>query len=174
MAELLFGCGNNRVKRLRVINEDWSDLVTLDNDPNCGADVEHDLERMPYPFPDEKFDEIHAYHVLEHTGAQGDWRFFFAQWEEFYRLLKPNGMFCGIVPAPSSAWVWGDPGHKRVIQPETFVFLNQPQYTAQVGKTAMCDYRRVFRGDFDLTMSSIQGDEFFFGLRAVKPSRIST
>ena len=29
------------------------------------------------PFGDDAFDEIHAYEVLEHTGRQGDWRFFF-------------------------------------------------------------------------------------------------
>lgn len=178
MAELLAGCGNHRDKLLRAPDRsaEWTDLVTLDIDPNCGADVEWDLERLPLPFPDERFDEIHLYHTLEHTGRQGDYRFFFAQWADFWRLLKPGGIFCGIVPAPGSVWVFGDPGHTRSFSPEVLTYLNQPEYDKQVGKTAFADYRHVYRADFDLLGSGViaeDPDQFFFVLQAVKPSRIS-
>ncbi len=180
MAELLIGCGNHREKLLYRPGEGaWTDLTTLDHDPNCGADVEWDLMRMPLPVKDEQFDEIHAYHVLEHTGQQGDYRFFFAQWEEFYRILKPGGLFCGAVPAISSPWIFADPGHTRVIPAETFTFLNQQQYTDQVGVTALADYRRFYRGDFEAAFREQRngeggsGDQFYFILQAVKPSRIS-
>jgi len=177
--ELLIGCGNRRDKLLyRPGEQDWTALTTLDNDPNCGADVEWDLERMPLPFVDNSFDEIHAYHVLEHQGRMGDWRFFFAQWEEFYRILKPNGLFCGVVPSVTSAWLFADPGHTRVIVPETFTFLDQSEYTRQVGFTALADYRRVYRGDFTPAFSENRvgdnGDhQFYWIMQAVKPSRIS-
>ncbi len=178
MAELLIGCGNHRTKLIRVPDgpDSWSDLVTLDSDPNCGADHEWDLERLPLPFAAESFDEIHAYHVLEHTGRQGDYRFFFAQWSDFWRILKPGGHFFGIVPSSDSVWVFGDPGHCRVIRPEMMTFLCQPEYDAQVGKTAFCDYRHVYRADFDLIGTGLfenDKDQTFFALKAVKPSRIS-
>lgn len=65
MAELLIGCGNKREKvLLQAGNEAFSDLTTLDIDPNSGADVLHDLNVTPYPFETDQFSEIHAYEVL--------------------------------------------------------------------------------------------------------------
>ncbi len=179
MAELLIGCGNRRDKLLYRPGESaWEKLTTLDLDPNCGADVEWDLERMPLPFEDNAFDEIHAYHTLEHTGHMGDYRFFFAQFSEFWRLLKPGGLFCGVVPAVSSAWLFADPGHTRIIVAETFTFLDQSAYTLQVGTTALADYRRLYRADFSPVFSEQRtgedGDhQFYFILQAEKPSRVS-
>lgn len=171
-AELLIGCGSNRVKKLRENGKDWDGLVTLDMNPAHKPDVVHDLEQMPLPFGDESFDEIHAYDVLEHTGQQGDWRFFFAQWMEFWRLLRPNGIFFGISPQATSPWAWGDPGHTRLIMPESMLFLQQPQYV-QVGITPMTDYRFCFKGDFELAYSELADDQSYrFALRAIKPSRI--
>lgn len=178
--ELLLGCGNSRTKAIVAealgVMPGWHSLVTLDNDPNCGADVEHDLSRPErLPFSDDHFDEIHAYHVLEHFGSQGDYQFFFWQWTEFWRILKPGGKFCGITPAPKSIWAYGDPGHCRVIEPAVFTFLNQEEYTKQVGNTAMADYRRFFRGDFVMQAMtpSADGEENYWVLEAIKPSRIS-
>lgn len=178
MAELLIGCGNHREKLVATPNgKDWSELTTLDLDPNCGADVEWDLMRLPLPFAGGDFDEIHAYHTLEHTGAQGDYRWFFAQWSEFWRLLKPDGLFVGIVPAPGSPWVFGDPGHTRFLPPEVFTFLDQEEYTKQVGVTAFADYRYVYRADFKLVHREIrdpgESGQLIFVLQAVKPSRIA-
>ena len=175
MAELLIGCGNHRNKVLHEPGkEGWVALTTLDLDPNCGADVEWDLERMPLPFPDEKFDEIHAYHVLEHTGRQGDYRFFFAQFSEFWRLLTPGGLLCLILPTLDGPWAFGDPGHTRVLPPQIFTFLNQDEYEKQVGITALADYRHVYRADFEQVFEHrIDADQHAFILKAGKPSRCS-
>ena len=171
---LLIGAGLSRRKLADIDGrEGWGNLTTLDINPAHAPDVVHDLNALPLPFYDEAFDEIHAYEVLEHCGTQGDWRYFFAQWSDFYRLLKPGGVFMGTVPAPGSAWVWGDPSHTRFVPPESLVFLNQPAYTAQVGITPMSDFRHVYRADFDVLHSQIAGDTFAFVLRAVKPSRIA-
>jgi SAM-dependent methyltransferase len=176
MAELLLGCGNHREKILRVPDGSsaWTDLTTVDIDPNCGADIEWNLENLPLPFDTESMDEIHAYHTLEHVGRQGDARFFFAQFSDFWRILKPGGVFCGIVPAPGSGWVFGDPGHARFLPPEVLTFLDQTEYDRQVGVTAFADYRYLYRADFETLMAHpIDPDQLAFVLRAVKPSRIS-
>lgn len=151
MAELLIGCGNARQKVLSIAGrEAWTDLVTMDMMPDCGADVVHDLEVFPYPFADDQFEEIHAKCVLEHIGRQGDWRFWFAQWTEFARIMKDGAYFFGEVPCADSPWAWGDPSHTRIITLDQFVFLSQQAYRDGVGKTSMSDFRSVYKADFTL------------------------
>lgn len=175
MSELLLGCGASRIKKLALPGrENWSGLVTLDFVDVHKPDVVHDIGKLPLPFDDNSFDEIHAYEVMEHVGQQGDWRFFFAQWADIWRVLKPGGHFLGTSPHYASAWAWGDPGHTRVLSAECFVFLHQPAYTQQVGKTPMTDYRFCFQADFDLVHSVVNpAQQFEYGLQAVKPSRIT-
>jgi SAM-dependent methyltransferase len=174
MKELLIGAGSNHDRRVQVGGrEGWQDLLTLDINPAHKPDVVWDLANLPLPFLDNSFDEIHAYEVLEHVGQQGDWRFFFDQFADFWRILKPEGILAGMCPAWNSVWAWGDPSHTRVIQPEQFAFLNQRQYTVQVGKTAMSDFRHCYRADFEPTYLNTVDGTFSFVLQAIKPSRIS-
>lgn len=174
MSELLLGCGSSRAKQLMCGGRsEWAALTTLDHNADHRPDVVHDLESLPLPFDDDSFDEIHAYCVLEHLGRQGDWRFFFAQWSDFWRILRPAGLFFGICPAASSSWAWGDPSHSRIIGPECLTFLCQPAYE-QVGRTPMSDFRFVYKADFDIIHQRTAGDHFEFALKAVKPSRVTS
>jgi hypothetical protein len=171
--ELLLGCGSNRDKRIHLGNKEWSNLVTLDFNADHSPDVVHDISKFPLPFQSDTFDEIHAYEVMEHVGTQGDWRFFFDQWSDLWRIMKHGALFYGTSPAPDSVWAWGDPGHTRVLCPQNMIFLNQPSYTDQVGKTPMSDYRFVYQADFDLMHCANEGETFIYILRAIKPSRCS-
>ena len=168
--ELLIGCGNSRQKRMHPegASAEWSNLITLDFSEDCRPDVVHDLEDLPYPFEDNSFDEIHAYEVLEHTGNQGDWKFFFDQFSELHRILKPDGCLYASVPNWQSIWAWGDPSHKRVLSPASLVFLNQAQYQQQVGKTAMTDYRSYWAKNFDIDYQKYEENSFLFVLKAKK------
>jgi SAM-dependent methyltransferase len=149
--ELLLGCGSTRDRRIAIGDRsEWTELVTLDNNPEHDPDIVHDLEDLPYPFPDNTFSEIHAYEVLEHLGRQGDWKGFFAQFSELWRILKPDGVLAATCPSYRSMWAWGDPSHTRVLTSGTLVFLSQAQYALQVGKTAMSDFRFCYRADFEL------------------------
>jgi len=151
--DLLIGCGRSRVKQLGINGrETWKDLVTLDLEPI--ADVVHDLNTLPLPFKDQQFAEIHAYDVLEHTGRQGDWRFFFDQWAEFYRILEPDGFFFGIVPYYTSLWAWGDPSHTRIITCEQLQFLSQRFYD-KVDGCNMSDFRHYWKHDFELVQADV-------------------
>jgi SAM-dependent methyltransferase len=169
--ELLLGCGNNRDKKVSIpdIPQDWSgDLITLDWDDACRPDVLHNLNMLPYPFDDNMFDEVHAYDTLEHCGTQGDFRFFFDQFSEIHRILKPGGYLIGLCPNWDSPWAWGDPGHTRLISKESLAFLSQASYEDQVGKTAMTDYRSCYQADFEPVTLSEQEHSWAFIMRAIK------
>lgn len=162
MKSLLIGAGNSR-KRVITINgeTEFDDLTTLDL---SGADINHDLEVFPYPFEDQSFDDISAYEVLEHTGSQGDFRFFFAQFNEFHRILKEDGLFYGSVPLYDSIWAWGDPGHKRVLPPSVFLYLTKGHYD-QLGTTPCADYRPWIKGWWQAVSSTKNDGSLYFILR---------
>lgn len=186
--ELLLGCGNSREKRvipgeLGEFNpqlREWQNLTTLDIDPDCEPDIVFDLCRLEWQgiprdrhrteeMPPNTFNEIHAYEVLEHVGEQGHYKLFFAQFREFWRVLKPDGYFCATVPDYRSVWAWGDPSHTRVINMGTLVFLSKAQYAQQVGKTAMSDFRSIMGDmDFSIIRARVTGEQMEFVLRAIK------
>jgi SAM-dependent methyltransferase len=166
MRALLIGAGNSRKKK--IVHEltplkEFDDLVTLD--VTGVPDILWNLDTMPYPLKDESFDEIHAYEVLEHCGTQGDEEFFFKQFNEFWRILKPGGVFCGSVPHWQSIWAFGDPGHKRVLPPTVFNFLQEDFYN-QLGKTACADYRHLIDGYWKV-IGIDEGEPVFFLLQKV-------
>lgn len=167
--ELLIGCGSRTNKDL-FINDmsEFKNVTRLDVNSDHNPDVVWDLTKHPLPFEDNTFNEIHAYEVLEHLAYQGDFKFFFSEFSEYWRILKDNGLFFGSSPDRNSEWAWGDPSHKRIIQKENFVFLDQDEYKAQVGKTRMSDFRNIYKAHFKLVYSDIKDKTFQFVLQAIK------
>lgn len=176
---LLLGCGAFTEKRISAPDgpQEWSNLVTLDMNPDVNPSLVWDMNNLPLPFPDNCFDEIHAYESLEHCGRQGDFGFFFAQFADFWRMLKPNGLLMATVPMWDSPWAWGDPSHTRVITPGSLVFLNQQEYVNQIDKprdgkrTSMTDFRRWYQADFECLAGNEGEHQLQFVLQAIKPSR---
>ncbi len=61
--------------------------------------VKFNLNKLPLPFPDNSFDIIVAYNVLEHLSPIiDDKEMWLERFNEFYRILKPNGVIDAIVP----------------------------------------------------------------------------
>ena len=140
-AELILGAGTNTDKRVSFKESPEKAFVNPTTLDFLGdVDVVHDLNVHPLPFKDNSFDEIHAYEVLEHLSSQGNFQFFFAEFAEYWRILKPDGYFCLSVPMWDSPWSFADPGHTRVIPKEMFSFLD-PAHYEQCGKSAAADYR---------------------------------
>lgn len=129
---------------------EWKELITLDIDPSCNPDIVFDLGWLEFggqlPFPDNHFDEIHAYEVLEHFGKQGYYEGLFKTFTELHRVCR--GYLFGSVPRHDTEFAWGDPGHTRIISPLTLTFLSQAEYKKQVGVTRMSDYRRLYEVDW--------------------------
>lgn len=166
---------------------EFQNVTTLDNNPDHKPNIVWDLHDIPIeiktklsdkvtdnfivcntPLPSNTFNEIHAYEVLEHVGRQGDYRTFFNQFTEFWRLLKPGGLFFATCPSWCSPWAWGDPSHTRVLTAGTLSFLSQRQYVEQVGKTPMSDFRSIYTADFEPIFVTEDNDALRFVLRAVK------
>jgi cyclopropane fatty-acyl-phospholipid synthase-like methyltransferase len=148
---------------------------TLDiNDANK-PDFIFDLEKLEkkrwfgrtWEVPGGPYDEIHAYDVLEHFGRQGDYRGFFRGFNALHRALVPGGYLIGTVPSWDARWVWGDPGHRRTIQPETVAYLTKEHYK-QLGRTRCTDYRKWIKPYWWETAAlENNSGSFEFALKAV-------
>lgn len=168
---LLVGCGNSHDKRIRFGEGRWgegspessfdhADLWLHDRSPDLHGKTAYnfDLNDLPYPLSDEQFDEIHAYEVLEHCGRQGDGDFFFAQFNEFWRALKPGGYMCLSVPMWDAEVAWGVPDHCRVLPPGMFGFLTA-EYYENVGTPGYGDYRHLLKGCYWETIGKDESEE---------------
>src|SRR4051794_18215857 len=98
-------------------------FVNVDADALCKPDVQHDLEKTPWPFEDDSVDMFYACHVLEHLGGTArDW---LAIWKEIWRVAKPDAMIEIYVPHPRHNNFLIDPTHVRPIFPETIAMFDQ-------------------------------------------------
>ena len=152
--------------------EDYSRLHLHDIDPELCTKFDHkvadgsvqtfalhDLNALPYPWDDESFDEIHAYEVLEHCGSQGDGDFFFGQFNEFWRMLKPGGYFMLSVPMWDAEVAWGVPDHRRVMPPGLFGFLTEDYYENVGKKEGYGDYRSYLDGRYWVAVAKHESEE---------------
>ena len=192
MTELLLGCGFSRQKLLGQSGHplQFTDLVTLDYNEKCKPDLLCDLDSRQDWYGDSltdrgsqclmrhdfdgwitpnQFTEVHAYEVLEHLGTQGDAVAFFNCFRNIHRILIPGGFLFATVPSRHSPWAWGDPSHRRVIQQESLVFLDQER-VAQNRKrgTQMSDFSDLWSLNFKIVASSDDHIYHKFCLQAVK------
>ena len=103
------GCGNKKVPG----------SIGIDNDPNTSADVIHDLNVFPYPFPDNKFNEIHCDSILEHLDD------FFRVMEEIHRITTYAGIVRIKVPYYTSFDAYTDPTHKHFFTSRSFDYFRE-------------------------------------------------
>ncbi|HBA36415.1 TPA: hypothetical protein DCZ15_00910 [Candidatus Falkowbacteria bacterium] len=90
--------------------------VNVDNNALEKADVVHDLNRYPYPFQNNEFDEILASHVIEHLGDPLDFL------QELWRIAKPGAQI--TIKCPHFSCNWLHPRHKSAISINLFTFLD--------------------------------------------------
>ena len=90
------GCGINK----------YPGAIGVDNNPRTRADVLADLNRFPYPFRDNAFDELRAIHVIEHVGDV------LRTMEEFWRLVRPGGRVVIVTPHYTDFSSFCDPSHR--------------------------------------------------------------
>jgi len=89
-------------------------FVNLDVVKLKGVDVVHDLNKFPWPFPNDSFDEIIAEHILEHLDD------FNKVINEIWRISKPNARMRVEAPYYLGWSAAADPSHKIIFCYRTF------------------------------------------------------
>jgi SAM-dependent methyltransferase len=82
--------------------------IGVDRSSETQADVVHDLDRFPYPFPDSSFDRIIGRDVLEHLTDV------LAVMSELARIGRPGALIELRTPHFSSCLAYADPTHRHV------------------------------------------------------------
>lgn len=91
----------------------------VDIAPGEGVDLAYDLEKFPWPFPDNSVDEAVCSHYIEHT------RDLIKFMDEVWRIMKPGKQVLIRAPYYNSVRAWQDPTHTRVISEATFLYYNK-------------------------------------------------
>jgi len=104
LKKLNLGCGT-RIKE---------GYVNLDIVKHKGVDVVHNLNKFPYPFKKNYFDEIYARNILEHLDG------LVRVMKELHRILKPRGKLIIEVPYQTIIHTWASFQHKRAFTLRTF------------------------------------------------------
>jgi len=102
---LNLGCGNSKLPG----------FVNVDKMAACQPDQVVDLERVPWPWPDDSVEEVMLSHVLEHLGATAG--AYFAVIKELYRVCRDGAKVTVVVPHPRHDSFLADPTHVRVVTP---------------------------------------------------------
>src|SRR5207248_10574931 len=91
--------------------------VNVDVTPDTCPDVVHDLNNFPWPFPDNRFDEVEMRDVLEHLDNT------VRVLEELHRVCRPGGWIDIVVPHFSSNGAFTHPTQKRFFALTTFDYF---------------------------------------------------
>src|SRR5437764_1437704 len=94
---LNLGCGRKRVEG----------AVNVDLTPDTAPDVLHDLNVRPWPFPENHFEEVLAYDVIEHLEDV------LKTFEEIHRVCRDGARVKLAVPHFSSGNAFTDPTHRH-------------------------------------------------------------
>lgn len=80
--------------------------INLDITAETNPDVIHDLNQMPWPFPDDRFGEVQASDVIEHLDN------FIGTMEEIHRICRDGAVVRITVPHFSCPNAYSDPTHR--------------------------------------------------------------
>jgi hypothetical protein len=108
LKKLNVGCGNEILRG--YVNLDIAELP--------GVDVVHDLNKLPWPFEDNRFEEIRIIHVLEHLPDT------VRIMEELWRISNAGCKVIVCVPYWNSWRSVGDPTHVKGFHQKTFDFFD--------------------------------------------------
>jgi len=110
--KLHIGCGKD-------IKEGY---VNLDKLKLPGVDVVQDLDKFPYPFKENTFEEVYTSHTLEHV------KDLIATMQELHRIAKPHARIVIRVPHFSCGTNYRDPTHLRYFSYFTFDFFTTDSF----------------------------------------------
>jgi SAM-dependent methyltransferase len=116
------GCGQIRIPG----------SVGIDFDPKSCADVIHDLEQFPWPFPDQAFERVVCSHVVEHLRNPR------RAMQEIQRIARPGALVEIATPHYSSQDSWGDLTHYMHLSLKSFEPFYQQGNSQQAFDLVSC------------------------------------
>lgn len=123
-----------------------SNSITVDILPGPDVDVVSDIFVFLSSIPDSSIKSIHSFHFLEHIDSLE------CLFQEFTRVLQPDGSMEHVVPHFSNPYFYSDPTHSRAFGLYTLsYFFNSdilrrsvPKYSPLLDMT-ICDISLNFR-----------------------------
>lgn len=91
--------------------------VNLDVTPDTSPDVVHDLNRRPWPFPDDSFREVVALDVIEHLDDV------IGSMEEIHRVCRDGAVVRITLPHYSCGNAFTDPTHRHYFSYFSFHYV---------------------------------------------------
>ena len=88
--------------------------VNLDITKLKGVDVVHDINKLPLPFPDNRFEGVVCEHILCYSKQ------LFRLMEELWRICKPGSIIRICETYPGNKTWWTDPNRRSQITEHTF------------------------------------------------------
>lgn len=119
------GCGLNK----------YPGSIGIDRNPSSRADVICDLDRFPYPFADDSFEQVRAIHVIEHVADV------VRSMEEFHRLLGPGGRVRIETPHYTDFSSFCDPTHRWHLNSYSFRYFGEDH--GGFGYYSACRFREI-------------------------------
>ena len=136
MRNLNIGCGE----------KDFPDCVNVDIRHTYITHLIYDLEKFPYPFEDNEFENIYAYDILEHLTDV------MAVMEELHRILKVGGKLF----IRTNNWrfenAFTDPTHKHFFTLRSFDYFDP-------NKEMGAKYGYYSKGKFSIARKIESGQE---------------
>ena len=121
-----FGCGRNKLPG----------ALGVDVNPYSDADIIHDLDEFPYPFPDQVFDEIRAASVIEHLQD------IVLVMDQLHRITKTGGILKITVPFFTSRYAHTDITHQHVFTSRSFDYFD-PAEELSAFAYSECHFRKL-------------------------------
>jgi hypothetical protein len=153
---LNLGCGMNRL--------DGYLNVDLHGEP----DLRHDLEVVPWPWPDDSASEILLNHVLEHLGHNPT--VYLGIMKEMYRVCQDGATIRVVVPHHRHEYFFNDPTHVRAVTAEGMTLFSQRlnrQWIAQgISNSPLGIYLGI---DFELIEVKLKPGELWHRLHSQHP-----
>ena len=128
--------------------------INLDSVKLNGVDVVHNLDKYPWPFKNNQFDEVLCINVLEHLSSIVD------PMEEIWRISKPGAKVIIRVPIYPSIWAFTDPTHKSVYTYVTFNYFRPEDGLNYYTKARF----RIIKRRIRFLISYLKPLEWFFNI----------
>jgi hypothetical protein len=132
-------------------------------------DLRHDLEVVPWPWPDDSVREIMLNHVLEHLGR--DTNVYLDIWKEIYRVCQDGATIRITVPHHRHEYFYNDPTHVRVVTADGMTLFSQRLNRECIAKGYSNTPLGVYLGiDFDIVDVKHQPSQLWHRVNAHSPT----